>query len=110
MPKFLVLYRANHSASEQMASATPEQAQAGMDAWMTWSQQAGSALVDLGAPLGDPKTVGEGRRCPGTWAATRSWKPAPSMRSPGCSDAHPHLQTPGGASIEVRELLAMPGA
>jgi hypothetical protein len=34
MKKFLVLYRAPISAREQMAKATPEQAKAGMDAWM----------------------------------------------------------------------------
>jgi len=32
MPKFLVLYRSQVSAAAQMAEATPEQAQAGMEA------------------------------------------------------------------------------
>src|SRR5262249_48508413 len=34
MTKFLVLYRSSVSAAEQMAAGTPEQAQAGMAAWM----------------------------------------------------------------------------
>jgi hypothetical protein len=38
MPKFLVLYRSNVSAAEQMSSGTPEQMKAGMDAWMAWAQ------------------------------------------------------------------------
>ena len=36
MKKFLVLYRSSVSAAEQMAAATPEQAQAGMDAGRRW--------------------------------------------------------------------------
>jgi hypothetical protein len=34
-----------------MASATPEQARAGMEAWQAWAAKAGSAIVDLGAPV-----------------------------------------------------------
>jgi hypothetical protein len=51
MSKFLVLYRSSVSAREQMANATPEQAQAGMQAWQAWVESAGPAMVDLGAPL-----------------------------------------------------------
>lgn len=51
MPKFMILYRSPVTAAEQMASGSPEQAQAGMDAWMAWAGKAGAAIVDLGAPL-----------------------------------------------------------
>lgn len=51
MAKYLVLYRSTMTAEEQMSQNNPEQAQAGMDAWMAWAQQAGDAIVDLGAPL-----------------------------------------------------------
>ncbi len=51
MTKFMVLYRSALSARDQMASATPEQAKAGMEAWMAWAGKAGDAIVDLGAPL-----------------------------------------------------------
>src|SRR5213595_1202728 len=50
--RFLVLYRARMTAAEQMAQGSPEQAQAGMDAWMAWAQRAGEAIVDMGSPLG----------------------------------------------------------
>jgi hypothetical protein len=57
--KFLVLYRSPVSAREQMASATPEQAQAGMEAWQAWGEKAGAAIVDFGAPLdGDGDVTG----------------------------------------------------
>src|SRR5215469_4044535 len=44
MTKFLVLYHSTTSVQEQMASATPEQMKAGMDAWMAWDKKAGSAV------------------------------------------------------------------
>ena len=59
MTKFLVLYRAEKSAAEQMMQATPEQQRATMDQWTQWATKAGSAIVDLGAPLA-PVTAGEG--------------------------------------------------
>ncbi len=52
MARFMVLYRSQFSAEEQMANADPAQAQAGMEAWMTWAKEAGDAVVDLGMPLG----------------------------------------------------------
>ena len=37
MEKFIVLDNASVSARAQVAQATPEQAGAGMEAWMAWS-------------------------------------------------------------------------
>ena len=51
MAKFMVLYRSPVSAEEQMARPTPEQAQAGMDAWNAWGAKAGDSLVDFGTPV-----------------------------------------------------------
>ena len=51
MKKFLVLYQSTVSASEQMKNATPQQAKAGMDAWMAWARRAGSGIVDMGSPV-----------------------------------------------------------
>ena len=58
MTTYLLLYRSPVSARQQMADATPEQAQAGMDAWMAWAGTAGSAITDLGSPLALADTVG----------------------------------------------------
>jgi hypothetical protein len=65
MPKFLVLYRSEASARAQMSKATPEQAKAGMDAWMAWSKENGAALVDLGSPLGKSTTLTKSGRSAG---------------------------------------------
>ena len=104
----MVLYRSNHSVMEQMANSTPEQTKAIMDQWMTWSQRAGGAVVDMGAPLGDPKALGQGMPAMAGYVGGYSIVEAES------SDAaaklfgdHPHLQAPGGSSIEFLEMLPM---
>jgi hypothetical protein len=107
MTKFLVLYRAPMSAREQMANATPEQARAGMEAWMTWAGQAGTAIVDLGAPLGDGTMVGAGDADDDI--AGFSILDADSQDAAvDLLQRHPHFHTPGGA-IEVHEFISMPG-
>ena len=60
MAKYMVLYRSSVSAQEQMASASPEQAQEGMAMWMRWAEKAGPAIVDLGSPLGASHAVPSG--------------------------------------------------
>lgn len=98
MPKYLVLYRSPVSAREQMANATPEQAQAGMNAWLAWADKAGPAIVDLGAPLdGDGDVAGF------------SILQADSRGSiEDVLSDHPHRHLPG-ASIDVLEFQALPG-
>jgi hypothetical protein len=111
MSKYLVLYRASASPSEQMANATAEQMQAGMDAWMSWAKRAGDAVVDLGAPLGNGRHIGGGNASPSD-SDVRGF----SILQADSADAvfellrdHPHLQTPGDSSLEVLEFLPMPG-
>ncbi|OAI40299.1 hypothetical protein AYO39_01605 [Actinobacteria bacterium SCGC AG-212-D09] len=112
MKKFVVLYHAPLSAVEQMASATPEQAKAGMDAWMTWSHKAGEAIIDLGAPL-EQITQGTENTNNGNGSGTTVGY---SILQANTEEEiltllqdHPHLHTPGG-SIEVLATLPIPGA
>lgn len=108
MAKYLVLYRAPVSAKEQMANATPEQAKAGMDAWMAWSQRAGSAIVELGAPVGEAFAIG-GKASAGTPIGGYSIVQAKSRaEAKKLFEGHPHLMMPG-ATIEVLEALPLPG-
>ena len=110
MKKFLVLYQSQISAAEQMAKATPEQAKAGMDAWMAWAQKAGSAIVDLGAPLGNGTSVLKSAVSNGTSQVSGfSVLQGESMKAiTKLLEGHPHFMLPG-ASIEVLEALPMPG-
>ena len=98
MPKYLVLYRSSTPAEEQMA-ASPEQVEAGMEAWMAWMRKAGPAVVDFGAPVGGGGDI--------------TGYSILSTSSRGELDAllaeHPHHQAPG-ASIEALEFLPVPGA
>jgi hypothetical protein len=106
MTKFLVLYRSDVPAREQMAGATPEQAQAGMDAWMTWAGKAGDAIVDLGAPLADTAHVGPGSAAGDvTGFSILQADSADAIAS--VLDGHPHLEM--GGSIDVLEFMAIPG-
>jgi hypothetical protein len=115
MAKFPVLYRAARSAEDQMASATPEQGQAGMDAWMQWAGKAGGALADLGSPLGSPKAIEKGLSVTGANAGGGHLGGYSIIEAGSMDEAmkllegHPHLMTPGGAAITVHEFLAMPG-
>jgi len=104
MSKFMVLYRAQASAREQMANATPEQQQAGLEAWRAWATKVGYAIVDLGSPLAHTTHVGPG-------AATADGVAGYSILQAGSADevetlldGHPHLAMPG-ASIEVLEII-----
>jgi hypothetical protein len=104
MSKFMILYRSPVSAREQLASATPEQQQAGMEAWRVWAEKTDYAIADLGAPLAHTTHVG-----PGTAAADSVT--GYSILNAGSADevgtllnGHPHLTMPG-ASIEVLELI-----
>jgi len=103
MTKYMILYRSPVSASEQMDANDPEAAQAGMDAWMTWAQRAGSAVVELGSPL---QPVGGGGV--GDPVGGYSIMQADSLESlQEVLAGHPH--TEWGGTIDVLEFLAMPG-
>lgn len=81
-----------------MANATPEQAQAGMDAWRSWMEKAGPAVVDFGSPV-----AGDGDVSGFSILEADSRGDVDSLLSD-----HPHRQAPG-ASIDVLEFLTLPG-
>lgn len=112
MSKFLVLYQSSVSASEQMASATPEQAESGMNAWMEWARGAGDAVVDLGAPLGEAEEVGgdSGSSRQGHTTGFSILQADSMQAAVELMRDHPHLHTPGDSSIRVLEFLQLPGA
>jgi hypothetical protein len=104
MSKFLVLYRATSTAAEQMASGTPEQARAGMEAWMAWAQRAGEAVVDLGAPLAVVEAGGDAGDPVGGYSILQADDAEALVK---VLDGHPHAAM--GGTIEILEFLSMPG-
>ncbi|WP_162834657.1 YciI family protein [Amycolatopsis circi] len=98
MAKFLLLYRADESAAERMAQATPEQQAAGMRAWTAWFAKAGDAVVDGGAPTaGGDGTVGG--------YSILQADSADAVQ--GLLAGHPHAEI---GTIDVLEILPQPGA
>jgi hypothetical protein len=95
---------------EQMANASPEQSKKGMDMWMAWAKKAGSAVVDLGMPLGNGTLVKkEGiAKSTGQIAGYSILQGETIQEVTRLLADHPHLMMPG-FSIEVHETLAMPG-
>ena len=104
MAKFLVLYRSATTAAEQMAAGTPEQAQAGMEAWMTWAQRAGDAVVDLGSPLSVVEPGGDAGDPIGGFSVLQADNAEALAK---VLDGHPHGAM--GGTIEILEFLSMPG-
>jgi hypothetical protein len=107
MTKYLVLYRSTVSPADAMANATPEQADAGMEAWMNWAGRAGSALVDLGAPVAESVRLGDGDGAV-TGFSILDAESADDLLT--LLEEHPHLHMPGDSSIEALEFLPIPGA
>ena len=108
MTKYMILYRAPVSAREQMAGGTPEQAEAGMKAWMQWAEKAGPAIVDMGAPLAEVTEAGTpvpaAGHIIGGYSVLQADSPAQLSE---VLAGHPHLEW--GGTIEVHEILPTPG-
>ena len=104
MTKYLVLYRSSMTASDQMSQSTPEQAQAGMDAWMAWAGEAGDAIVDLGTPTTVVDPGGDAGDPIGGYSILQSDSPDALA---ALLDRHPHKKM--GGTIETLEMLSMPG-
>jgi hypothetical protein len=104
MTKYLILYRSKTTAGEQMASATPEQAKAGMDAWTAWAAQAGDAILDLGSPLNVVDAGGDSGDPVGGYSILQAESAEDLTRK---LKGHPHLAM--GGTIETLEFLPTPG-
>ncbi len=110
MAKYMVLYNSDASASELMANATPEEMKASMGEWIEWANEAKQKIkFDFGLPLQAVNKVTP-------IEVTKSENSASGYSTlEGEKDTilellktHPHLKRPG-ASIDVLEMLSMPG-
>lgn len=96
MTKFLVLYKADASAQEQMANSSTEETRAGMEVWMQWFERVGDAVVDGGSPVQSESTV-----------VGFSILQAESRSALDTAlEGHPHAAV---GTLEVCEFLPMPG-
>jgi hypothetical protein len=107
MAKYMILYRAPVSAREQMAGGSEDNQQT-MEQWMAWAGRAGDALVDFGTPLAEASGAGTPVPAPGHMIAGYSILQADSEAELSkIIESHPHLAM--GGTIEVQEMLPMPG-
>ena len=104
MSKFLVLLPGTHDRRGADGRRYPEQAQAGMEAWMAWAQRAGDAVVDLGAPLAVVEPGGDAGDPVGGFSVLQA---ADAEALVNVLDGHPHAAM--GGTIEILEFLSMPG-
>jgi hypothetical protein len=110
MAKFMVLYSSTMKASELMANATPEQMKASMDEWMIWREEASKNFkVDFGLPLQTvSKVTTDGTAAGDSQISGYSIVEGDKDALTEILQSHPHLKR-DGASIEIFEMLAMPG-
>ena len=110
MTKYLFIYHAPMTPADA-APPTPEQMEAVMGQWNAWAGKVGDRLVDFGTPLaGGVQVTPEG-----TSPSTREVAGYTLIEADSMDDAlalakdHPHLNMPGGCTIEVHEALPVPG-
>jgi len=111
MKKFLVLYKASAAEFEKAMSSTPDEQKAGMDAWMAWSQKAAKAVVDLGAPLGKTLRVTKNGASPAK-NDLGGYSVLQAESKEALADVlkgHPHFMMGPESSIEIVEIMAIPG-
>ncbi|MEM7036193.1 MAG: YciI family protein [Bacteroidota bacterium] len=112
MKKYLVIYHAPAAAMAKMATATPEEKEAGMKPWMEWMGKVGENLLDGGSPLMPGTTINvDGSEAPSTKEVTGySILQAESMdAAKAMLHGHPHLQWEPGCDVEVHEMISMGG-
>ena len=110
MTKYLFIYHAPMTPADA-APPTPEQMEAVMGQWNAWAGKVGDRMVDFGTPLaGGVQVTPEG-----TAPSTREVVGYTLVEADSMDDAlalaqdHPHLNMPGGCTIEVHEAQPVPG-
>ncbi|MEP7167187.1 MAG: hypothetical protein ABI758_04380 [Candidatus Woesebacteria bacterium] len=110
MAKYMVLYNSTASASELMAKASPEEMKASMDEWMKWKDEATKSVkFEWGLPL--QITTRLTPTGPTTSDSPVSGYAIMEGEKEAVLDAlatHPNLKREG-ASIDVLEMISMPG-
>ncbi|MGA9747224.1 MAG: YciI family protein [Nocardioides sp.] len=110
MTKYVFVYHAPAMPADA-PQPSPEEMQAVMSAWMEWAGKVGDDLVDFGTPLAGGVAVTPAGTAPSSReVAGYSILEAADMDAAlALAQGHPHLNMPGGCTIEVHEALPVPG-
>ena len=111
MTKFLVLYRSGAAEGERAPKAARDLADARINSWAVWEEQAGEAIVEPGAPVEGFTRIGWLRTAsdPGTITGFSVMQAESSSALAGLLTEHPHLDAPG-TWVEVFKILPAKGA
>lgn len=113
MTKYIVLYHAPFDAMVQMETSTQEEKAEGMAEWMKWAEKCGDQLIDMGAPLMNGLALSpDGLSTESdNKVAGYSFLQAENMEdAKGLLVGHPHLAWNAACSIEVHEVMPLPGS
>ncbi len=108
MPKFIMVYKGE---ATDMSDMTEEQGKAVMAKWGAWMEGVGSALTDIGAPMGPgTSVVDDGSTGSAVSLSGYSIVEAADMgAAKKLTDGHPYLsEGKGNYSVEIYELLPVP--
>lgn len=109
MAKYILLYNGPATPAEQMDPALVQKV---MGAWKTWMEKLGPAMLDMGQPMANGKSVvDDGSAGQAPLLTGYSIIEASNMDDALAKvDGHPFLSDKTGKfSVEVFELLPVPG-
>lgn len=111
MTKYVFVYHAPEQPADA-APMDPAQMQEVMGQWMQWAERVGKDMIDFGTPLAHGVRVTPDGTSPSTSeVAGYSTIEAESMDAAlALAKDHPHLDMPGGCTIEVHEAQPVPGS
>ena len=110
MSKFLFIYHAPTTPADA-APPDPSEMEAIMGQWMEWAGRVGDGMVDFGTPLANGVNVTPEGTSPSTRevAGYSIIEAADLDAALALAQGHPHLNMPGGCTIEVHEAQPVPG-
>lgn len=111
MSQFLILFNAPEAMSDFMIRSTPEERQAGLEAWTKWREEAEKTVkFEFGAVIQATQRIQQDElaESPNQASNYAFVEAASKDEVVKALQSHPHLQRKD-ASIDVLEALSMPG-
>ena len=112
MKKYLIIYHAPASLQKAVNKMTSAQKNEGMKVWMDWFAKCGSNMVDMGQPLINGKVLRNGSRVSNS---TKNATGYTILQAKNFNEVkalcknHPHIMWSKLASLEIHEMMPMPG-
>lgn len=111
MTKYIVIYHAPADAWEA-TSSTQEEREESMKAWMQWAGDCGDSLLDLGSPLMNGELINPDGTATKSDKNVLGYSILQAENMDGAKAllvGHPHLKWNATCTIEVHEVMPMPG-